>query len=93
MFDGDFEIHLTLLADPELAGFAVAQGLKYTRIVLDRGVTPDQPMLTLNARGRLAAVAAEAQRWEGQLTGHGFTVVRVKVEASPFNGGVPQLDA
>jgi hypothetical protein len=93
VLEGDFEIHLTLLADPQLAGFAVAQGLKYTRIVLDRGVTPDQPMLTLHTRGRLATVAAEAQRWEKRLTGDGFTVVRVKVEASPFSGGVPQLDA
>ncbi|WP_433087486.1 hypothetical protein ACQP1P_16175 [Dactylosporangium sp. CA-052675] len=93
MLDGDFEIHLALLADPRLAGFALAQGLKYTRIVLDRGVTPDQPMLTLRTCGRLAAVAAEAHGWEERLAGDGFTVVRVKVEASPFNGGVPQLDA
>ena len=93
MLDGEFEVHLTLLADPRLAGFAVAQGLKYTRIVLDRGVAPDQPMLTLHARGRFAAVAAEAQRWRERLARDGFTVVRVKVEASPFNDGVPQVDA
>jgi hypothetical protein len=49
-------------------------------------------MLTFPARGRLAAVVAEAQRWERRLAGEGFTVVRVKVEASPFNAGVPQLD-
>ena len=93
VFDGDFEVHLTLLADPRLTDFAVAQGLKYTRIVLDRGVTPDQPMLTFHARGQLSAVAAEAQRWEKHLSEDGFTVVRLKVEASPFNAGVPQLDA
>ena len=93
MFDGDFEIHLTVLADPRLAGFAAAQGLKYTRIVLDRGATPDQPMLTLRVRGRFAVVAAEAHGWETRLAGDGFTVVRVKVEASPLNVGVPHLDA
>ena len=83
MLDGDFEIHLTLLADPRLAGLATAHGLKYTRIVLDRGVTPDQPMLTLRTRGSLAAAAAEGQGWVGRLAQDGFTVVRVKVEASP----------
>lgn len=93
MLDGDFEIHLTLLADPRSAGFAAARGLKYTHIVLDRGATPDQPMLTLRARGDLAIASAEAGRWAERLTGDGFTVLRVKVEASPFNDGVPQLDA
>jgi hypothetical protein len=34
---------------------SAAHGLKYTRILLDRGATPDQPMLTLRARGSLAA--------------------------------------
>ena len=93
MLDGDFEIHLTLLADPRLADVAEAHGLKYTRIVLDRGATPDQPMLTLRARGPLATVVAEGQAWVARLAGDGFTVVRVKVEASPFNAGVPQHDA
>lgn len=93
MLDGDFEIHLTLLADPRLADFAAAHGLKYTRIVLDRGATPDQPMLTLRARGPLDGVAARGRDWAGRLAGDGFTVVRVKVEASPFNAGVPQHDA
>ena len=93
MFDGDFEIHLTVLADPRLAGFAEARGLKYTLIVLDRGATPDQPMLTLRLRGRFADVVSEAQGWETRLASDGFTVVRVKIEASPLNAGVPQLDA
>lgn len=93
MFDGDFEIHLTVLADLRLAGFAAAQGLKYTHIVLDRGATPDQPMLTLRVRGPFADVAAEAHDWQARLGRDGFTVVRVKVEASPLNVGVPQLDA
>jgi len=93
MLDGDFEIHLTLLADPRLAGVAAAHGLKYTRIVLDRGATPDQPMLTLHARGPLTAVTAQGQAWAERLAGDGFTVVRVKLEASPFNAGVPQHDA
>ena len=93
MLDGDFEIHLTVLADPRLAGVAAAHGVKYTHIVLDRGTTPDQPMLTLRARGPLAVVVAEGQAWTERLTRHGFTVVRVKVEASPFNAGVPRHDA
>jgi hypothetical protein len=87
MLDGDFEIHLTLLADPRLEGVAAAHGLKYTRILLDRGATPDQPMLTLRARGSLAAVAAEGNAWAGRLAGDGFTVVRVRVEASPCDAG------
>ncbi|HEX5204261.1 MAG TPA: hypothetical protein VFW27_30410 [Actinoplanes sp.] len=72
---------------------AAAHGLKYTHIVLDRGVTLDQPMLTLRARGALAGVAAVARDRAERLAGDGFTVVRVKVEASPFNAGVPQHDA
>jgi hypothetical protein len=91
--DGEFEVHLTLLADLRLAGFAAAHGLKYTRIVLDRGATPDQPMVTFRARGRFAEVTAEAHRWQARLAADGFTVVRVKVEASPLNVDVPQLDA
>lgn len=93
MFDGDFEIHLTLLADPRLAAVAAAHGLKHTHIVLDRGTTPDQPMLTLLARGPLDTVAAAARAWAARLTDDGFTVVRLKVEASPFNDGVPQTGA
>lgn len=93
MLDGDFEIHLTLRADPRLAGLAAEHGLKYTRIVLDRGVTPDQPMLTLRTRGGLDAVVADARAWAVRLVADGFTVVRVKVEASPVNDGVPQTGA
>lgn len=93
MLDGDFEIHLTLLADRRLAGFAATHGLKHTHIVLDRGATPDQPMLTLRTRGPLEAVVAEGRGWAARLFDDGFTVVRVKVEASPFNAGVPQTDA
>ncbi|MCO8277739.1 hypothetical protein M1L60_44915 [Actinoplanes sp. TRM 88003] len=93
MFDGEFEIHLTVRADPGPAGYAEAHGLKYTRIVLDRGTTPDQPMLTARAHGPFAAVAAEAHEWQARLVAEGFTVTRVKVEASPFNADVPQHEA
>src|SRR5690242_434785 len=90
---GDFEIHLTLLSDARLAGLAAAHGLKYTHIVLDRGSTPDQPMLTLRTRGPLDTAVAAGRAWAARLAGDGFTVVRVKVEASPCNAGVPQDDA
>ncbi|WP_432972309.1 hypothetical protein [Dactylosporangium sp. CA-233914] len=90
MLDGDFEIHLTLAFDPRLEAFAAGHGMKYARIVLDRGTTPDQPMLTLRCRGTLADAASAGRDWAARLAAGGYAVRRLKVEASPFNRGIPQ---
>src|SRR5262245_59291125 len=91
---GHFETHLTLSAaeadDDQIGAWADAHGLKYTRIVLDRGQTPEQPMLTIRGRGTLAEQRTHALACVESLREAGFTVVRVKVEASPLNPGVPQ---
>lgn len=97
MFEGPFETHLTVASncdDGALAGWAARNGAKYTRIVLDAGSTPDQPMLTTRGRGPLAdALAAARIATERLATEVGARVVRVKVEASPFNPDVPHTTA
>lgn len=96
MFTGDFEAHLTVRCgerDAEaLARWAEVRGLKFVHIVLDRGRSPSQPMLTLRARGTLEDAMAATERTARALAGDGFDVVRTKVEAAPWNEGVPRTD-
>ncbi|MFJ8108007.1 hypothetical protein [Streptomyces sp. NPDC096132] len=98
-FPGDFETHLTIGteagggSDAALRRWAGRHGMKYTRIVLDRGTSPDQPMLTRRGSGTLAAQRLAARTWVDRLRRDGFEVTRVKVEASPWNGDVPRSRA
>jgi hypothetical protein len=92
-FTGEFETHLTVSPDGDhgrLASWAGQHGIKYARIVLDRGRTPDQPMLTVRGRGTLSAQRDTARSWVVRLAGAGFPVTRLKIEASPFNQEVPR---
>ncbi|MBO1414724.1 hypothetical protein [Streptomyces sp. FH025] len=91
---GDFEVHLTVEpgAVEALAAWADGHGLKFTHILLARGAVPSQPMLTLRADGTLAEVAAETSRTAGRLARAGFTVLRAKIEATPWAQGVPVSD-
>ncbi|WP_335936108.1 hypothetical protein [Streptomyces sp. PTD5-9] len=93
-FTGDFETHLTLRPrlgeEGPLLRWAERNGVKYSRIVLDRGKTPDQPMLTASGRGTLALQRTAAGGYVRRLRGEGFEVVRVKIEAAPWNEDVPQ---
>ncbi|MFJ9455483.1 hypothetical protein ACIRST_10425 [Kitasatospora sp. NPDC101447] len=91
---GDFEVHLTVGpgAADALAAWADDHGLKFTHILLDRGASPSQPMLTLRAGGTLEEVAAETARVTGRLDRAGFTVLRAKIEATPWSEGVPASD-
>jgi hypothetical protein len=97
-FTGAFETHVTLAAPPdgaddEVALFAVRLGAKFVHIVLDRGRTPSQPMLTVTGSGtRRAQIEASGDLVRG-LVGAGFRVVRVKVEAAPGNEDIPADDA
>ncbi|MEU7132028.1 hypothetical protein [Streptomyces sp. NPDC046261] len=96
-FTGDFEAHLTVrAADPTtvaaLERYAVGRNVKFAHIVLDRGRTVSQPMLTLRGFGTLAAVRGVVAEAVGEVRGAGFEVVRVKVEAAPWADGVPEGD-
>ncbi|WNI21354.1 hypothetical protein [Streptomyces sp. ITFR-16] len=105
-FKGEFETHLTVRLDAGAGGaaddtaefarleqWARALGLKLTRILLDRGATPDQPMLTEGGRGSLTALRAAARLRSEALASAGFPVVRVKIEAAPWNEDVPRTAA
>lgn len=93
-FTGAFETHLTLGltddAEEERArAWARRAGVKYTRIVLDRGERPDQPMVTAYGRGTLGTRRVAAARMAAELRAAGFTVTRIKIEAAPTNADVP----
>ncbi|MFJ7279062.1 hypothetical protein [Kitasatospora sp. NPDC098663] len=87
-------MHLTVEpgAAEALAGWAEGHGLKFTHILLARGAAPSQPMLTLRANGSLDEVAAATSGTTGRLARAGFTVLRTKIEATPWAAGVPVSD-
>lgn len=88
-----FEYHITVSGDDaaaaRLAAWAGERGVKFTHIVLARGETTSQPMLTVRADGTAESVLADAEAMAGQLSVTGFEVTRMKLEASPFADGVP----
>lgn len=96
-FNGDFEAHVTVRAPgpsevAALERYAAARGVKFAHIVLDRGRTPSQPMLTLRASGALPGVRAAVEGAVREVRDAGFEVVRAKVEAAPWAEGVPESD-
>ena len=88
---GDFEYHITASeADASALGWwADERDVKFTHILLARGETVSQPMLTVRANGTTASVLAEAEAIVDELQACGCDVTRVKLEASPFADGVP----
>lgn len=92
-FSGDFELHLTIaVTERDLTALAEELGAKFTRIELDRGVTPVQPMLTRAAKGTLPEMRALAARLTTLLAARDVRVVRTKIEAAPWTDGVPESD-
>ncbi|RDG39469.1 hypothetical protein DVH02_03885 [Streptomyces corynorhini] len=96
--EGDFETHLTVRAagrgrGASLGDWATAHGLPLSHVVLDRGRTPSRPTLTLRGSGSLDEQRGAAERCVRRLAEAGFTVVRTKLVAAPWNDGVPQNDA
>lgn len=94
-FEGEFETHLTVRADGpqgvEAARvWADRHHLKFLHIVLERGSTPSQPMLTQRSSGTLSEQLAAAAEISRRLTADGIEVTRVKIEAAPWNRDVPQ---
>ncbi|MEU9393615.1 hypothetical protein AB0D86_26890 [Streptomyces sp. NPDC048324] len=94
-FAGEFETHLTVVCgsmagdEGRIRRWAERHHVKYTRIVLDRGATPDQPMLTVRGHGVLQAQREAALVWTERLRAEGVDVARVKIEAAPWNEDVP----
>ncbi|MFE3448938.1 hypothetical protein ACFXJ8_08355 [Nonomuraea sp. NPDC059194] len=92
---GVFDIHLTVAASDDsdrLGRWARANGMMFTHIVLARGRIASQPMITLAGRGTLGEQRVAAAECAAKLAAEGFTVVRVKIEAAPWNDDVPQDD-
>ena len=94
-FSGDLEVHLTVSGcDPTRRVLlpASALGFKYLCIVLSRGDSPEQPMLTRHVRGDLSSAQAVATNTANRLAADGFLVTRTKIEVSPWCAGVPLPD-
>jgi hypothetical protein len=97
-FAGEFETHITVpLEEPAhigaLRAWAEYQHLQFHHIILDRGRTPSQPMVSRRGRGTLSGERAAATELVRLLNAGGFAVSRVKIEAAPENQDVPDTDA
>ncbi|MDJ1172056.1 hypothetical protein PMG71_21730 [Roseofilum sp. BLCC_M154] len=94
-FTGPFETHITVsVKDLEeiekLRQWSAHQGLKCLHILLDRGFTPSQPMLTRWGEGRLSDELDRVQELCQVLQVEGFTIVRIKTEVAADHPSVPQ---
>lgn len=97
-FEGEFETHITVRAADHacvdaLKGWAGRRHLKFHHIVLDRGLTPSQPMISRRGRGGLSGELAVADELRRRLAADGFAVSRIKIEAAPGNRDLPATDA
>jgi hypothetical protein len=96
-FEGEFESHITVRAEglsivDALRDWATVMGLKFHHIVLDRGLTPSQPMVGRRGCGYLSGEMISAADLRRRLAAEGFTVSRIKIEAAPWNNDVPTSD-
>ncbi len=97
VFAGEFETHLTINLDrtagvDALRAWAESHGLKCLHILLARGSSPSQPMLTRRGRGDLAAQLQIANDLKGHLETIGFRVTRIKIEVAGANPDVPATE-
>ncbi|MFI6980267.1 hypothetical protein ACIBSV_16975 [Embleya sp. NPDC050154] len=92
---GVFETHVTVRTDDVdgLARLAGAYGVGLTHIVLARGHTVSQPMVTERATTTLARARERAGELAAALRRDGYPVTRTKIEAAPWHPGVPAGDA
>ena len=89
-----YETHITVAPARDdvlerLSDWVTRNGLKWTHIVLDRGDSPSQPMVTFRGHGSIDTQrkrAAEIVRGLEQLGGR---VVRIKTEGDVHNSEVP----
>lgn len=94
-FTGPFETHITVsVKDLEeiekLRQWSYSKGLKCLHILLDRGFTPSQPMLTQWGEGRLSDELDRVKKLCQVLQAEGFTIVRIKTEVAADHPSVPQ---
>ncbi|WP_329455714.1 hypothetical protein [Streptomyces sp. NBC_01497] len=91
---GDFRLRLTVGVGRarEVAGWARQWGFDVEGGVLDRGRTPGRPTVVRESAGDLPGQHAIAAQWAQRLAADGFRVVRTRIEAAPWNDGVPQTD-
>lgn len=80
-----FETHLTLLIEEDASlniarDWAIAKNLKWSDIILDKGDTPSQPMVTFRGQGTLEEQIRIAKSLVLELSAMGVQVARVKVE-------------
>ncbi len=88
---GEFEIHITVQGNRDtLVDWAERHTLKVTEIVLDCGAHPTQLMVTSEGSGIYTDIAVAAEQLRAQLCATGFPPSRVKIEAAPWNRGIPQ---
>jgi hypothetical protein len=97
-FAGAFETHITVRATDStdidaLRLWAERHNLAFHHIVLDRGQTPSQPMVSRRGRGRLSSELSAADELRRLLAAEAFAVSRIKIEATPQNDDVPTSDA
>jgi hypothetical protein len=97
-FAGKFETHITVPIEESvridaLRAWAESRHLRFHHIVLDRGATPSQPMVSRRGHGTLSGERAAVAELVRQLNTDGFAVSRVKIEAAPENRDVPTTDA
>ncbi|WP_051839171.1 hypothetical protein [Streptomyces sp. NRRL F-5126] len=92
---GDFSLRFTLGIGigREPSAWAREHGFLVEGGVLDRGRTAGRPTVVRECAGDLATQRARAEEWGGRLARDGFRVVRTRIEAAPWNEGVPQSDA
>ena len=79
----DFEVHVTVSESADtvaLEQVAIDTEAKVTEIILARGQTPLQPMITFRGTGTLRSQLKRAERTIRRLRRKGIGVVRIKVE-------------
>lgn len=94
-YSGELETHLTVFLEEtrnieQLQELARVYNLKCLHIILERGETISQPMLTWRAQGELTSQIEKARHLKDIISAAGFPVVRIKIEAAPQNKDVPQ---
>ena len=77
---------------PQLAEWADKHGFKFTHIVLDRGISISQPMITTHRHGAPGSIAAFASDLSMSLWTDGFRPRRIKIEVGLDAALVPADD-
>lgn len=92
-FTGEFETHITVGLDSDdqvesLNRWGINHDLKCLHIVLERGATASQPMLTRHGQGTLTGELKKAVALAESLQVAGLPVLRIKIEVAASNQGV-----